>query len=258
MSLLERFVAWVLADATRRRVPLVVGVNGPQGCGKSTLAAAAVARLAGSGLRAAHVSIDDFYLTRAEQRSLAARHPGSRFLAVRGYPGTHDVALGEHVIDTFCADAGRVRVPTYDKGAHGGEGDRAPEDRWPVVELPLDVLIVEGWMLGFVPVDAAALTDLDLRAPNEALARYAGWTDRLHALCHLDATDPGFVLDWRVDAERARRERDGRGLDDAQTRAYVERFLPAYATWTPGLRARWPITGACLRIPIGADRQPAG
>lgn len=256
MDLLERFVDWTVAGHEARGGPLVVGVNGPQGCGKSTLAAAACGALHGRGLRSAQVSIDDFYLTHAEQQALAVRHAGNRYLAVRGYPGTHDVALGERVIDALCEPTGAIRVPAYDKGAFGGEGDRAPVSDWPAVERPLDVLIVEGWMLGFVPVDDDALPDDALRAPNDALARYAGWTGRLHALLHLDALDPRFVLDWRVEAERARRARDGRGLDDVAARAYIERFLPAYATWTPGLRARWPISGPCLRVQLGADRRP--
>lgn len=256
MPLTERFVDWIVAGITTRRDPFVVGVNGPQGCGKSTLAAQTCARLAERGLHAAHVSIDDFYLTHAEQRSLAARHAGNSCLAVRGYPGTHDVGLGERVIDALCEPDGTARVPRYDKGAFNGEGDRAPEADWPVVELPLKVVIVEGWMLGFVPVDEATIDDEDLRVSNTALATYAGWTRRLDALLHLDATDPTYVLDWRVDAERARRRRDGRGLSDAEARQYVERFLPAYAAWTPGLRARWPISGPCLRVAIGSDRRP--
>ena len=43
------------ADEGRR----VVAVNGPQGAGKSTLCAAAVAALAAAGRRAVTVSIDD-------------------------------------------------------------------------------------------------------------------------------------------------------------------------------------------------------
>lgn len=50
----------------------VIGVSGPQGGGKSTLAARLVAALSDAGLRAATVSIDDFYLTHAAQRALAS------------------------------------------------------------------------------------------------------------------------------------------------------------------------------------------
>jgi len=44
------------------------------------------------------VSIDDFYLTNAEQTALAAAHPDNRLLAVRGNAGTHDLALGRQTL----------------------------------------------------------------------------------------------------------------------------------------------------------------
>jgi D-glycerate 3-kinase len=49
--------------AARAQRPWVLGIQGPQGCGKSTLAAAIEQALGDVGVRAASVSIDDFYLT---------------------------------------------------------------------------------------------------------------------------------------------------------------------------------------------------
>lgn len=49
--------------------PLVLGVSAPQGCGKTTLTEQLVELFAYVGLTAACVSIDDFYLTNAEQVS---------------------------------------------------------------------------------------------------------------------------------------------------------------------------------------------
>lgn len=42
-----------------------------------------------------------------------------------------------------------LRVPRYDKSARGGKGDRAPEAEWSVVSTPPDIVLLEGWMLGF-------------------------------------------------------------------------------------------------------------
>ena len=68
-------------------IPLI-GIAGAQGSGKTTLARAAAERLG-----AAHLSLDDVYLTRAERQALAREvHP---LFAVRGPPGTHDLALLE-------------------------------------------------------------------------------------------------------------------------------------------------------------------
>ncbi len=241
----------------RGTTPFVLGIQGPQGCGKSTAADALVEALRSRGKRAEAISIDDFYLTHAEQLALGQRHPGNPYLLYRGYPGTHDVALGARVIDAMTSlRAGeRARVPVYDKSAHAGRGDREPESRWRTVDGPLDLLIVEGWMLGFPPVDEATI-EADLVAPNRSLAAYAAWTDRLHALVHLDVESPETVVQWRVGAERARRERGETALSDEDARDYIERFLPAYRVYVPALQAHPPCDDFWT-VGLGQDRSVA-
>jgi D-glycerate 3-kinase len=242
-----------LDGARAHRAPraYVVGVSGPQGGGKSTLTARLVAALGTAGLRAATVSIDDFYLTHAAQRDLAARHPGDRCLEHRGYPGTHDVALGDRVLGALAEQrSGAVAVPRYDKSAHGGRGDRAPTEV--LVAAPLDVVLVEGWMLGFSALPAAACPPA-LRATNEYLSPYARWHARLDAFVHLVAGDPSWIVDYRVDSERARRAAGQAALSDDEARDYIERFLPAYAAYVPALVAA-PPCARWLRATIGPDR----
>ena len=229
----------------------IIGVSGPQGGGKSTLTARLVAALGSAGLRAATVSIDDFYLTHAEQRDLAARHPGDRCLEHRGYPGTHDVALGDRVLGALASQrTGSVAVPSYDKSAHGGRGDRASAEV--LVEAPLDVVLVEGWMLGFraLPRDQCPPS---LRASNDHLPAYERWHARLDAFVHLVAGDPAWIVDYRVDSERARRAAGQPALSDDEARDYIERFLPAYEAYVPPLVAA-PPCARWLRVTIGPDR----
>ncbi len=236
--------------------PLVLGIQGPQGSGKTTLAAAITAALGDTGVRAASVSIDDFYLTYAEQRALADRHPESPYLRYRGYPGTHDVAMGLSVLRALgAAGAGEpVLVPVYDKSAHGGRGDRAPREAWRRVEGPLDLVIVEGWMLGFSPVDDAVVA-ADLRAPNAYLAAYSAWSETLDALVHLDVEAPETIVRWRVEAEHARRLQGKGALAEDEARDYIERFLPAYRVYVPWLNAH-PPCGDFQRVLLGEDRLP--
>jgi D-glycerate 3-kinase len=237
------------------RRPLVLGLQGPQGCGKSTLAAALAHALSGVGVCTASVSIDDFYLTRDEQLALAARHPGNPYLAHRGYPGTHDIPLGIRGIEAIAAlgPNERILVPVYDKSAHQGRGDRAPQSAWRRVG-PVDLLIVEGWMLGFSPVEDATI-EPDLRVPNRLLAGYAAWNRKLDAFVSLRVDSLDTVVRWRVDSERARRNRGEAALTDEDARDYIERFLPAYRVYEPALAARPPCDDAWW-IDLGEDRMP--
>ena len=85
--------------ARARRVlgrPVVAGLCGSQGSGKSTMAAFLKTLLEERGLKTAVLSIDDLYLTLPERERLAVEvHP---LLKTRGVPGTHDVGLGLSLI----------------------------------------------------------------------------------------------------------------------------------------------------------------
>lgn len=150
-----RPLARLIAARAACRSPLVVGINGAQGSGKSTLCRFLEVMLAQEGLRAATLSLDDLYLTRGQRAALARDvHP---LFATRGVPGTHDVELGLAVIGDLLA--GRdLALPRFDK---------ARDDRSPRVERiagPVDVLLLEGWCVGARPQAAA-----DLAAPVNAL-----------------------------------------------------------------------------------------
>jgi D-glycerate 3-kinase len=45
----------------------------------------------------------------------------------------------------------QVAIPRYDKSQQDGQGDRAPQQTWPVKRGAVDVVLFEGWMLGFPP-----------------------------------------------------------------------------------------------------------
>jgi D-glycerate 3-kinase len=244
--------AQVAAAVTR---PLVIGLQAPQGAGKTTLVTHLLRRLEARGVRAAGVSIDDFYLTRAEQLALAAAHPGNVYLEHRGYPGTHDIGLGARTLHALRQIRGgeAVRLPVYDKSAHGGRGDRAPESDWRTVEGPLDVVVVEGWMLGFTAVSEAALPDPAMVPPNRALTRYAEWYAHIDQWIVLRAAAPEFVLEWRVEAEEKMKASGKPGLSREAIEDYVRRFLPAYRTYADGRAAGQP---PALTVTMGLDRKP--
>jgi len=211
----------------------VLGISGLQGSGKSTLAAQVVDAARASGLSAASVSLDDFYLTADARRALARDvHP---LLATRGPPGTHDMELALATIAALRAD-GMPPLPRFDKLGD----DRLPASAWTRPSRPLDLLVFEGWCLA-TPAEA----DDALRDPLNALERdedqqgiWRRWCNAALARHYppLWATadtlwflqPPGFetVHGWRLQQEQALQaaEPGRRGMDAAQ----LERFIQHY------------------------------
>lgn len=193
-----------------RPPPLLLGIAGGQGAGKSTLARELVQALTWAGARSVGCSLDDFYLTRDERRRLAATvHP---LLATRGVPGTHDVALLRRTV-TALGGHGDVALPVFDKAAD----DRLPAHRWRRVTAPVDVLVLEGWCVGARAQTAGELAEpvnvLEAREDaggawrrhvNDALAGpYAAlWAD-LDLLVYLQVPDMAAVARWRALQEQA-------------------------------------------------------
>ncbi len=150
----EPLADYLFARHQQQNDPLIAGVQGAQGTGKSTLAALLALLLQQRhGLVVAQLSLDDFYLRRAQRLQLAQDvHP---LLATRGVPGTHDTGLAMATLDALCqAGSGQqVPLPRFDKA----RDDRQPGAQWPLLDGPIDVIILEGWCLGAQAQSGAAL-----------------------------------------------------------------------------------------------------
>lgn len=241
---------------------IVVGVCGPQASGKSTLTAVVRRLLEARGLKVALISLDDLYLTHDQRQALSREvHP---LLAVRGVPGTHDVALGISLLRDLRAP-GSVSLPAFDKA----RDDRKPG---PVIEGPVDVVLFEGWCVGARPQNPAALAkpinalerekdpDGVWRAyANAALAGpYQALFGALDLLILLQA--PGFevVLDWRIEQERKLRERLAREGGDASrvmSDAQVDAFIRHYERLTRWILEEMP-DRADVVVALDRSRQP--
>ncbi|SDA25969.1 AAA family ATPase [Sphingomonas sp. NFR15] len=265
----------ILGDAIGRRLagararPLVVGVCGAQGSGKSTVAAALAARFANTVV----LSLDDLYKTRAERARLARDvHP---LFATRGVPGTHDVELG---LATFAAlDAGAATpLPRFDKA----RDDRVDPAAWPIAPARPALVIFEGWCVGARPQDAAALAapvnalererdpdGLWRRHANAALGGAYQWLfARIDWLAMLRAPSWERVLGWRIEQEHALRATGAHGagvMSDAEVTTFVSHYerltrhilvdMPAYAD----LVLQLDETRACIDV-RGADAMTDG
>ena len=147
-------------------------------------------------------------------------------------------------------------LPAYDKSAWRGRGDRLPKERWRHIDEPFDLVLFEGWMLGFAPLAGLdPLSTPELAVANSLLGRYAAWNQRLDAMILLHTRQLKQVVQWRVDAERSRRARGEGTLSDSAARDYIKRFLPAYRAWLPSLHAQ-PPGRSTLRVELGPDRLP--
>ena len=226
---------------------IVVGVNGGQGSGKTTLCRfLEQCLLPEAGLTAVTASLDDFYLPKEDRAALAGSvHP---LFATRGVPGTHDAAAMKHAL-TALKGGQPVTMPVFDKA----RDDRAPVTDWRCVETAPDVILFEGWCIGAAPQAETALTapvnvlerDEDAngvwrRYANERLrAEYAEVFGLIDRLVMLREPDMETILANRREQERKLRAArpSGEGvMDDAA----VVRFVQFYERLTRSMLEEMP------------------
>jgi len=242
--------------------PVVIGICGAQGSGKTTLAEAAVQACTAKGLAAAMLSIDDLYLTRAEREELAhAIHP---LFATRGPPGTHDLELGGRVLDAF-GGGEAVRLPRFDKA----NDDRLPPDAWAPAPPGCEVLLLEGWCVGARPQDEDALADpineLEAGEDPEGIWRryvnrvlgdtYQKFFASIDKLVMLAA--PGFevVHLWRLQQEEELAVSARRDANAVMSEPEIARFIQHYERLTRHMLAEMPVR-ADLLVRLDTERRP--
>lgn len=212
----------------------IVGLSGAQGTGKSTLALLLADLLChGFGKRALTLSLDDYYLTRAERLTLASQvHP---LLATRGVPGTHALAELHSALRRLRVLSTGQSYPVlrFDKA----EDDRMPEPR--VCTGPFDLILFEGWCVGARPQAAADLAEpinaLESSADPDGVFRrfvntqlegpYASLWRELDLLVYLAAPDMQVVRAFRAQQETALRSQAAPGARGLMDEPSLQRFI---------------------------------
>ncbi|HWG78005.1 MAG TPA: zeta toxin family protein [Steroidobacteraceae bacterium] len=266
-----------IAALRRRREghPVVIGICGSQGSGKTTLAAGLQTVLTQEqGANVAVLSIDDLYLPARERARLAhAVHP---LLGTRGVPGTHEIVLGLALINrlTHCNPDARTPLPRFDKLAD----DRLPLSAWPEFAGRADVVLLEGWCVGARPQP-----EEQLAAPVNALERnedpdgrwrryvnaqlggsYQALFGLLDRLVLLAAPDFDVVFRWRRQQEHALAAaaaaaaatgaQDSHAAPRTMTDAQLARFIMHYERLTRFILSEMP-ERADLVVALDAERR---
>lgn len=221
--------------------PLVQGILGGQGTGKTTLAKVLTLILGKLGQKTVSLSLDDLYKTYRERQQLREEDPR---LIWRGPPATHDVELGIKVLDELrqgkdgelpeLAKQKSIEIPRFDKSCWGGAGDRIN----PEIVEDADIVLFEGWFVGVRPIEVGffeaapppIFTEEDrefARDMNGKLREYLPLWERCDRLMILYPSDYRFSKQWRLQAERDMMAAGKSGMGDEEINRFVEYFWKA-------------------------------
>jgi D-glycerate 3-kinase len=213
--------------AKTRNRPVLIGVSGAQGSGKTT---ACQLVEAANRPRFAQFSIDDVYLDRTKRAELAKRvHP---LFVTRGPPGTHDIGLARKTIAALseAKSDSETALPRFDKI----KDEMRPASAWPVMRGRPEAILVDAWCLGALapkpgpPINAVEAEDEDgvWRAAQAQLlaTTYADWFKSFDAIIYLRAPSWDVVRRWRGEQERTLRGAPLTGEEEA----WIDRFILHY------------------------------
>ena len=244
--------------------PALIGVGGAQGSGKSFQCRCFVRE---SGLKVAHFSLDDVYLTLAEREAMArAVHP---LFITRGPPGTHDIEMARSLIATLmiAQPEQETKLPCFDKV----KDDRAPESEWPVFVGRPDVILVDGWLIPAAPpvgMPTEAINGMEeIEDPHRIwrnhmltplATRYPIFFRQFDATIYLQAPSFDVVRDWRAEQEKETLGRQLSGLEFAM----LDRFVMHYERVTRAMlggaqRADWVVRLDDARNVLGIEGRSA-
>ena len=205
-------VSFWIAKKVDKKQPLIIGLAGGQGSGKTTVSSILTLILKKYfKLNVFKVSIDDFYKTRKDRKLLSkSKHP---LLMTRGVPGTHDIDL---ILSFFKKIKEKnfksLKIPTFNKAID----NRSPKILWYKIKSKPDVIIFEGWCVG-----ARAQTTTQLKKSINSLEKvhdqsnkwrtyvnnhlknkYKILFNQLDGLLYLKAKNFNLLREWRLKQER--------------------------------------------------------
>lgn len=255
-------------DTSHDNSPLFILLSGPQGSGKSYTAKFVYKYLLekyGESKRVVQMSIDDFYLTHEDQKEFSNKFADNKLLQGRGLPGTHDIPLLSKCINALISgEDSKVILPQYDKSKFNGEGDRCAKGK--EVTLPLDIVVLEGWFLGFSPIleRQEISTNPHLQSSAEMVQVNANlffYKDMLWNNPEIKSLGIVFAADdihdvykWRLEQEQALRKTTGEGMTDEEVKKFIDRYFPCYQLYYDDLVSGEDL-GSIATLTLGINLQ---
>ena len=201
---------WISKKA-KKKSPLIVGLAGGQGSGKTTISSIISLILKKYfKLKVFKISIDDFYKTK-KQREILSKNKHS-LLITRGVPGTHDINI---MLDFFrkikTKNFKSLKLPKFNKA----NDDRYKKKHWYKLKSRPDVVIFEGWCVGAKP-QSLRLLKKPINALEKAYDKSLKWRrfvnlqlktnykklySQLDSLLYLKVKNFNLLKKWRIKQE---------------------------------------------------------
>ena len=198
---------WIFKKASKKK-PLILGLSGGQGIGKTTISSIITLILKKYfKLNIFKISIDDFYKTRKERFLLSKKIHS--LLMTRGVPGTHDINIMLNFFKRVKKNNFKsLKLPKFDKAID----DRCKKSSWYTIKKRPDIIIFEGWCVGAMAQKNSMLkksinslektNDQNLIwrkfVNNQLKTKYKKLFGHLDNLLYLKAKNFNLLQQWRI------------------------------------------------------------